>query len=482
MTIGDTGNPRPFTFIRWIGGSKRSWPVTRDEAAAILKLPEDRAIETILSLAVKAEKFDQLHGEIAPSCPSGMVPPYLKKSAKKRRKKPGRKPGHAGVGRKRPEKIDHYQTHRLQCCPQCQSALHKPIRSHKRHTLDIPKVVPQATEHTVYGYWCPQCKKTVYPKIADALPNAMLGVNLLVTTAWLHYWVGMSVRNIVKLLSTFFGLPVSPGGLTQAWKNMAALLKAQYEEIGRQIRSTAVLHGDETGWRISGITHWLWCFASHSWCYFVIDRSRGSPVIKRAIGKIFAGVLICDFFGAYNKICALAKQRCFYHLLTELAKVDKANSSANWKAFRKKLARLILDAVRLDEHKKLVAGHVFERRKGQLHARLDQLIQTPRQDKDVNRLIKRLVRHRNELLTFLEFDNISPYNNHAEQQLRKPVITRKISQQNRSQQGAETHAIFMSLFRSAELQGFNPVEKILADVKSLIADTRQKKDNFRLAA
>jgi hypothetical protein len=82
----------------------------------------------------------------------------------------------------------------------------------------------------------------------------------------------------------------------------------------------------------------------------------------------------------------------------------------------------------------------------------------------------------------LEFDNVSPYNNHAEQQLRKPVITRKISQQNRSQSGAQTHAIFMSLFRSAELQGFNPVDKILADVKSLLAGTRQEKDNFPLAA
>ncbi|MBW2599437.1 MAG: hypothetical protein JRC60_04995 [Deltaproteobacteria bacterium] len=47
-----------------------------------------------------------------------------------------------------------------------------------------------------------------------------------------------------------------------------------------------------------------------------------------------------------------------------------------------------------------------------LYNRLDQLIESPREDKDVNRLIKRLIRHKNELFTFLEYNDVSPYNNH----------------------------------------------------------------------
>ncbi len=204
--------------------------------------------------------------------------------------------------------------------------------------------------------------------------------------------------------------------------------------------------------------------------------------IKRAIGKFFEGVLICDFWGAYNKICALAKQRCFYHLLTELEKVDKSNKSCTWKKFRKKLARLLMDAVRLDAEKATLSAEIFGRRKIKLYKRLDQLILSPRDDKDVNRLVKRLIRHRNELLTFLEYNDVSPYNNHAEQQMRKPVITRKISQQNRSGRGAEAHAIFMSLFRSAELQGLNPVNKVLTDAKEMLVRPEKKKIDFKLAA
>jgi hypothetical protein len=47
----------------------------------------------------------------------------------------------------------------------------------------------------------------------------------------------------------------------------------------------------------------------------------------------------------------MAKQRCFYHLFTELAKVDKSTSSDEWKAFRKKLTRLLKDAIRLSGRK-----------------------------------------------------------------------------------------------------------------------------------
>jgi transposase len=44
--------------------------------------------------------------------------------------------------------------------------------------------------------------------------------------------------------------------------------------------------------------------------------------------------------------------------------------------------------------------------------------------------------------------------------MRNPVLTRKVSQQNRSKDGAETQAILMTLFRSAQLQELNPVETV----------------------
>jgi transposase len=456
--------------------------MTRDEAIAILEKPRDQAVDIILALADKAEKYDHIYGDVSPTTPSGMTPVYLKSTHGKRKKRPGRKKGHQGVSRKMPDKVHHYKEHTLDSCPNCQTPLKDPIQSYQRYTEDIAPVEPEVTEHTLYGYWCCKCKKIVYPKVTDALPNAIIGLRVVVLTAWLHYLIGVSVNNIVKMLSVFTSFNVTAGGLTQAWKNLAATLESIYNDIGQRVATSAVLNADETGWRINGVTHWLWCFATQKFCYYVIDRSRGSPVVKKVLGTIYKGILICDFWGAYNKLDALAKQKCYYHLFTELVKVDKRNSSAKWKAFRKKLSRLLKDAIRLSNKTDKINSKDYDRLKARLYARLDQLIKTSCEDKDVTRLIKRLRRHREELFTFLEYKGVSPYNNHAEQQIRKPVITRKISQQNRSDQGAKTQAIFMTLFRSAELQGCNPVETVMATAQNAIAGKPVAENDSRLAA
>jgi len=457
--------------------------MTRDEAVAVLELPRNKAIDTILALAEKAEKYDQLCGQATPTTPSGMTPTYLKPKPHRRPKRPGRKKGHDGVSRLQPQEVDHFKEHTLERCPDCQTPLKEAVKAYKRYTEDIPPIEkPEATEHTVHGYWCPQCKKVVFAPVADALPNAMIGLRLVVFTAWLHYLVGVSVNNIVRILSVVCSFKISAGGLTQAWKNLSILLEPIYNGIGQSISTSAVLNADETGWRLNGITHWLWCFTTKELCYYLITKSRGSPVVKQILGTLFRGILICDFWGAYNKISALAKQRCFYHLFTELAKVDKNNASPQWKVFRKKLARLLKDAVRLFERKDPAQFETFDRRKASLYHRLEQFLEENHKDKDAKRLMKRLKRHKDELFTFLEYENVSPYNNHAEQQMRKPVLTRKVSQQNRSEQGAKTHAVLMTLFRSAELQGKNPVETLLSLARTTIGKAVAPEQELDLAA
>lgn len=442
--------------------------MTRDEAIAILELEREAAIATLLALAEKAEKYDSLAGQVGPTTPSGMIPVYLKPSHPKRKKPPGRGKGHPGAARQRPSRIDRYQEHTLKRCPHCQNPLGKSLGTYPRYIEDLPPVESTVTEHTIHRYWCPQCKRIVSPAITEALPNAMIGLRLVVLTAWLHYCVGVSVNNLVKTISVFSNLTITPGGLTQAWKNLALRLESLYDEIGRKIARSAVLAADETGWRLNGMPRWLWGFATSTFCYYRITQSRASPVVKEVLGRFFPGILICDFWGAYNKIDALAKQRCFYHLFTELVKVDQHNLSPGWKAFRKKLSRLLKDGVRLSENRNPVRPEVYLRLKQRLHRRLSHFLACPYQDPDAKRLLKRLKRHRNELFIFLEFEGVSPYNNHAEQQMRPAVLVRKVSQQNRSEEGAQAQAILMTLFRSAHLQGHNPVELLLAAAKEAL--------------
>jgi len=66
--------------------------------------------------------------------------------------------------------------------------------------------------------------------------------------------------------------------------------------------------------------------------------------------------------------------------------------------------------------------------------------------------------------------------------LRKAVLARKVSRQNRSEQGAKVQAILIALFRTAELQCQNPVETVLSAAKNTIERKNTLIGYFKKAA
>ncbi len=158
----------------------------------------------------------------SPSTPSGMVPIHAKPNVSKRRKKPGAKPGHEGVRRERPVKIDERKTHRLKCCPHCEGPLQRCERSRTRIIEDIPEVIePVVTEHTIHRDYCPTCKRHVEPVVPDAMSKATLGHQLIALTSWLHYGLGLTIDQVVDILGYHLQTKLTSGGLVDAWRRLA---------------------------------------------------------------------------------------------------------------------------------------------------------------------------------------------------------------------------------------------------------------------
>jgi transposase len=416
----------------------------------------------------------QGHTASSPATPSGMTPVYTKPNTPKRGKKPGARSGHPGTRRPRPTRIDRREEHRLQCCPHCNGPLQRCNRTRTRIIEDIPKdIQPLVSEHTIQRDYCPACKKHVEPIVPDALPGATLGHHVLGLTSWLHYGLGVTIDQIIDILQYHLHTRLTPGGLVAAWQRMAQILTPWHEQIGEQARGSAHLHADETGWRVSGQTHWLWCFTNHHSCYYMIDRCRGSPALQKFFGEAFAGVLIHDFWSAYGSIDVGDRQYCLVHLLRELEQVDQHNGSPEWKAFAQTLRRLIRDGIRLRKRPDF-SPQRYVRRIPRLTLRLDALVAEPLSrhaagrpvDTDVRRLCKRLRRTGDYIFTFLDYPRVPFENNFAERQIRPAVILRKHSQSNRSQKGAAAQAVLMSIYRTLKLRGRDPTHTIAAALKT----------------
>ena len=394
-----------------------------------------------------------------PSCPSGQKAPYEKPEKKGRKKKPGCKAGHEGHCRAKPDHIDREVQHRESHCPDCGGKLTKCNVSRKRYIEDLPHDVRvEVTEHTIHRDWCPRCRKMVEPKVPQALPNATIGNRLLVMSAWLHYALGNTISQILSVFNFHLQLVLTPSGLVQMWHRLAEILKSWYEEIGEEIILSGVLYADETGWRINGLLGWLWCFTTPSATLFAIERSRASPVVLKFITEQFAGVLVSDFWAAYN-ILVCAKQKCLVHLLRDLERVERyKDTSGDWARFAKKLRRLIRDAIRLRKRRDEMAPATYERRYHRIQQRLQVMIAREWTNREARRLVKRLRRHQQELFTFVREHKVPFENNFAERIIRLAVIMRKNSFNNRSDKGALTQAILMSVFTTLKQRGLNPIK------------------------
>ena len=159
------------------------------------------------------------------------------------------------------------------------------------------------------------------------------------------------------------------------------------------------------------------------------------------------------------------RQKRLPHLLRELKKVDHYHRpGGDWKAFAKKLRRLIRDGLRLRQRQR-PAGECAAGRQ-RLEARLRRLIAYPWDNAHARRLVKRLRRHAQELFTFLDHPEVPFDNNHAERIIRPAVLIRKNSYANGSEAGAELQAVLMSIYRTLKQRGHHPIQTIVAAIRT----------------
>ncbi len=367
----------------------------------------------------------------------------------------GRPRGHPGQGRSRPERID--RTERIEIgdsCPDCGSCFTGETQLRSRVVEDIEPVRPTiVTRYEIERGWCPTCRTYKENPVTAALPRYRLGLHLMLFVVYQKVALGLSYGKIKRELATYFGLSVSRQTLQAMVSEVARLFGPAYKQLIDLMRQQAVLHVDETGWRVDGANHWLWIFVNDMVTLYVISRSRGSKVPKALLGQAFEGVVVSDFFSAYSPL-EYEKAKCWAHLLRDSRELIKGQPppDSDRPRFHHDLHHLFLQmGVALE---KVAADETGPQQLyQQMRARLLAFAQQEWQDPDCQRLAARIEKHLEELLLWLRHPDVGPDNNEAERELRPAVITRKTSFGSRSRQGAHAFAVLLSLIRTWERQG-----------------------------
>ncbi len=211
------------------------------------------------------------------------------------------------------------QCRRPRTCVACQS---RRVVKHGATTRTIHDLRFSATgvkrwivRYVSHRYKCQRCDKTFYP--ADwPLRKTKYGHGF---SSWIVYQsIGLrqSHGNIIAGLNDIFGWYFQSDVVSTIKEEMAALYLPTYEEIEQGIRSGPLVHVDETRVSVKGAMGYVWVFAGIQDVVYVYADSREADVVMRML-KDFKGVLISDFYPAYESVPCL-QQRCLIHLIRDL--------------------------------------------------------------------------------------------------------------------------------------------------------------------
>ena len=374
-------------------------------------------------------------------------------------KKRGAPIGHPPWTRKKPVKIDRTIKVDAPCsCPNCKSATDLSQTGSSSYVQEDIILRPQTlrTEYIHETAWCPNCKKQVFQTVENEIPFAPIGPNAKATALFLRHELKLPYRKITMAMDALFGfhlVPASTLGFEKLARKNADLL---YNDLLEKMRSSSLVHADETYWREDGKNCFVWYAGNSELAVFRIDPSRSTAAAKKLLGEQINGLLVTDAYAAYNAIKVQGRQSCLAHLIrkaNDLSSLLKSMKNTDPIALRfcQKIANLFTLTCHLTLPKN-------RRDKATLKHRLIQLLNhisaTPLAFAKAETLRKRLIpgaREYNELFTFIDFDG-PPTNNHAERAVRPLVIFRKISMGTRSPIGSENIGIFASLTQTAKLQ------------------------------
>ena len=430
----------------------------REQVAALLR----QVAELKQQLAQRDARIGELEAELERVRKRGFKPqsnrkPPVGPKRQDRRKKRFRK--HPGVFRDPPpldeippEQIQQHDVN-LEQCPCCGSERIVATGKYEDHLVtDIPEPKPEYHRYRRHEFRCKDCGQKSQGRADLELPGSHIGPRARLLNIYARAHLGISLGKSCDLLQQWWGISLSRAGALGHLAWGGKLFDPVVAGLLELLRQSNLIHADETGWRINGKNVWAWCFSNPQIAIYLITHSRGSQVLRETLGDTLPGVLVCDFYAAYNFLKA-EKQRCLVHLLRELHGLREKVPAICVRRHIEPLSKLFKDAIALAKQRDKLSLKVYDRRCNDIYERFGDLATTPSRNHQVKRILKRLDKHVNELFTFLEKPAVPPDNTPSERDIRSVAATRADGGVNRADWGAKAFSNAKSIIRTCQKQG-----------------------------
>lgn len=270
-----------------------------------------------------------------------------------------------------------------------------------------------------------------------------------------HVAHSLSFGTIREMIEVFFGLPVRKPDIHEFKAEMAQYYEGTCRQLWQKLMAGSLLHVDETQIRLKGCTAaaYVWAFTNLEEVVFVFRPNREGEFLRELL-KDFHGVLVSDFYAAYDSIDC-PQQKCLVHLIRDMNDDLMDNPfDDELQAITQPFGMLLRPIVAsIGEHG---LRKWYLRTFKQDVAEYFRMITTlsPRSDVAVA-LRDRLLKYQDKLFTFLDYDGIPWNNNNAENAIKRFAYYRAHASGMMKESGVAHFLTVLSICQTCKYKGIN---------------------------
>lgn len=276
-----------------------------------------------------------------------------------------------------------------------------------------------------------------------------------VAAYFVYHIVGLRVPQLTMQhsLSRLFGFNLVRSTLNNLKIKAADRYSFAKRKILERIVSGKLVHADETRANIKGHLAYVWVLTNMTEVAYVLAESREAEIVQTLL-KDFKGVLVSDFYAAYEAI-PCPQQKCLIHLMRDLNDEILNNPfDREMKSIATGFAELLKPMVEtIDRHglkarflrKHQTAVNRFFRFLGASEFKSEAALKCK----------QRFEKNRDTLFTFLRYDGVPWNNNNAEHAIKAFARLRDVIAGTSSRKGVDEYLTLLSVAETCEYRGID---------------------------
>lgn len=320
--------------------------------------------------------------------------------------------------------------------------------------------------YNIHNYICRKCKNEFnnFPK--RAVRYGYYGLGIHVYSVFKRIVLSTPINKITSEFKHLFSIEITDQSILDFIRKIAEENRLVYNEITTKIKRSKVIYADETRWPINKIKWWVWIFTSEKYAVYILSEKRDAKVPSEFL-KDYNGVLVCDFYSAYEKV-KCKQQKCLVHILRDFQKALKtAPYDDELRIFIQEFLD-IFNPIFEKLREKPLNCELIKSQKSETRKKIKNLIKKQYLSKTVNTFKKRFRKHLESMIRFTSKPDIISWNNNkAERDLRPLCVQRKISGTMRSEKNSRDYLLLFSVYQTCEKRGINFMKFLLSRRKKI---------------